>query len=1305
MACKIPKYIDSQPFSQTEKERLAGLNIDVFDMAVASNAFVKRDNKLFTRKNNYAAATQAIDKINKHFKVQVARLNKIASTKTSEQFILSVNVLPLTNEKQGGLFNGPKSEFGLLNIPMLAHYFPEISNEPRPVLEKMLKDEGSTEARKGMQKLLDNINKINSKINLEFGGMGSHGADYNPSTGEIRVNAMNLTTAEEVRHYVQHELTHAFSVGVIRNPQTQEEKDFVMNMNRIYSDVLKANLKKDNLPYGFTKVEEFIAELASNPQFRQQLRGTSIWSRIIRAIRKLFGQSDQYDKLLEQYYKVLDDVQNPQRVKGERLNLLTEAAIREAKLPREAKKRIDALEQMLLALNQRKKRYEYQGKGKDRQQAEKDIEALEKLMVNKRNEAVVQSLLIIEREVAELDHIKDALVADPAKINPDTLRNIGIQLTSYEVLNSFANQIRRTPLQFIESEASVPVFLKQLDDLRAKVRLMEEDVKELNRKRFAWVVAQKTTDPTKNYDSILENLEVADRDITWWNRWAESPRGVADEAVVAVHKILEQTYAQAHRDAVTEDIYRKDAKEEKAHYKTYRNKDWFDNVIEYKSVGIIKAEEDYEKWLKGKGKNISNLADKFSPIINQETLSANANGVKFISPLSKEGKDIMRIKEGSEDYPLRQFYETVVLGYLKAQEKIAAPSMRPGLRIPSIQRSLFEGLIREKGVDKFKLLKEDIIKTLRRRSDDTDFRAVDENMNPISYLPTRFTSKQDGKDGRMTTREVSLDISTTVAIFMEEMRTREGMTKVMSDLEIGKEVVGERKVVKSTQRISLPGIGSLLTRERTAKHDPVSGIVERKEGVDSESYRMIDTLMRRFMYGEFKQDAGDLKIGDKKINIRKGVDAFIKYTGLNIMLGNVAIPLTNLAVGELTMFKEALGGNLIDHKNLAAGHALYKDAAMGGIRDLGEREKKSKFGRVFMYFNPMGNERPAENIGIDTSWMRTTLTHLFKSGSNTVEYKLASETIGAVMDRFKVKDPSGKEVSMYDGIEVNMNGKVQLLKGYIYKGGATLSDKDINEVRDYTLRLYQLVNGNYSRLDAPGATETILGDLMAFMRKWLPEGIAARWKTRYYDESLTQEVEGHYISALIAFNNTFTQKGLLPGLLDSLRILSWFDVTDPELLLLPNELKLPQDQKDEIIKLRRAGIRKSLLELYIIGALSLAMFMLGGDDNDESYTIYMLARIRREMMTFASPTTAWDVLRSPTVVMNTIGGFHRILSDVGASAWALGEGEDMPIYKSGPGKGHDKLLFDINRQLGTNFIYQFNDLDTKTRLISGGGWR
>lgn len=1312
MACNIP-YLDKQPYSETEKERLKGKHVDAFDLAKASGAFRVSGDKLIAKKYGFAQATTAVAKINKRAGANIASLKKVKSTGNTEQFALNVDVTPLSNENQGEIFKMAVATERLADSnPNLLKYVPDSNSTAKPILERLLADEGNTETRKGLQVMLDNVDKIKTPIR-HAPTYGDTAATYsvwvdfdtNAVMSEITIDPTIPGEASQIRRYLTHELHHAFGIGVLRDPSTDNERNFARNIKRVYLELLNNNKEVAKDIYGLTNVYEFIAELASNPEFRGQLRGTSLWSRILRAFRKLLGMTDSYDRILDDYYKVLDEVQYPTRFRG-RMKLDVKTDKKKSQEEIKTKKRLDALEQMLNALRQRAKRFAHQGKGRARQQTESNIVILEELMKNKRNEATIQSLLVIERETQELSKQLELLSRDPSKINPDILREIGVQLTSYEVLNSFYSDIRRAPLEFVGSAESVPVFLKQLDELRAKIKLMTEDVKDLNKQRFAWVISQRNTDPNKNYNTILDNLDVADRDLTFWNRMAESPRGLSDEAVVAVHGMLDDTYAKSHRDTLTDDIYRKDPIRDTAYYATPKQFGEFHvTEIDFTSVGIIKAEEDFENWMKTQGKDPNSLADKASYIINTETLKANANGVKFISPLSQEGKAILSIKPTDSRYPLKQYYETIVLGYLKKQERIQNPAMRPGLRIPTISRGMFEGILRETGFNKLRAFKEDFVKTVRRRYDDKDFRAVDENMQPISYLPLRYVAKQDGNDGRMTTREVSLDVASTVALFSEEMRTRDGMLKIMSDLEIGRDVLGERKVAKATSRVDMPGIGNLLTRQRVARHDPNTGLVERMEGTESNSFKTVDTLIRRFMYAEFKKDAGDIKIGKQTFNVRKILEGFLKYTGLNIMLGNVAIPATNLLVGELSMFKEAVGGNLLNLSDIRAGHALYKDAGLGAIQDFNEREKKSKYGRIFMYFNPLGTERPTDTIGINSSFMRRTLTHFFTGSLNSMmEYKLASETMGAVLNRHKAIDKDGKEISLYDAINVDMNGKVHLAEGYTYHGSNTLSDKDINDIRSYVLRIYQLTNNNSARLDSPGATEFMLGDLLFFMRRWLPEGMAARWKTKHYDTSLKQETEGHYVSALVAFNNALTQRGFMKGATDMIKIMTWLGKVDSELYLLPDELEKPDDVKEKLIELRKAGIRKTMFELYIIMGLTVAMAMLANSD-DDSYALYMMARVRRELMTFMSPATAWDVLRSPTVAMNSIGGFHRILNDMGSSGWAFVNGDEQPVYQSGPGKGHNKLLFDIGRQSGLNWTNQFEDMARKTRLVSGGGWR
>lgn len=1173
----------------------------------------------------------------------------------------------------------------------VAQYLPEEKNNAEGILKRLQVDETDVEAKKNIEVLLRNIDKLNVPVELEElqGKLGVF-ETYEDGTSAIKINPKgNVKSEDMMRHILLHELNHSFSVGVIQNPTGENQINFVRNLDRIVKES-----KFDTDSY------EFIAELASNSKFRQELRGKGLWSRILRAFRKLLGMTDQYDKLLDQYYSILDNAEELQKITP------SEFAMKEEEVKPVGKKRIDLLQQMLASLKAREDRLRSKGRRTEATKLAKDIKVLEELSKTKRNEAVVKYLITVEEEMGKLQNAYNLMAKAADKINPDALFAMREQLVSYKLLDAFSDQIHLNPDNFVPEGGNSEALLKSLDQLRADVHKMSNATRRLAIQRFASVIKNTLNDPNITVESIVDQLEVADRDIDWLNRWTEVGMEMDDVAVRTAHKMLTDNSLSAYR-AIQDDLYLTEPKEQESivAVKT-QDKDggyhWERRQIKFTSVGMFKALTEFEAWVKKAGKNPNSIVDKFALIIDQSSLEQNDDGVHLIAPWSKAGKMITSIPKDSESYPLRQFYETFVMGYLKSQEKIPAYALRPGLRIPSIQRSMLEGIINESGADKLAVVKEAAIDSIRKRYDETDFKAVDENGKPQEYIPVRYIAKQDGKDGRLSTREVSLDIASTLPLFIHEMYSREGLEKLHADLELGKLVLGEREVMK-TQRIKGKGLIPFLTREREGI-TLASGKFDTIKGEQSKSFAAYDSLLRRFLYGQTKKSEGDVQKGEQKFSGAKIVDTLLGVTGFKVMFGNLAIPLTNGIVGEISMAKEVIGGNLINASDYKAANKFFSQVAMPSVQDLGRREKKTKAGRVLTYFNPLDNNRPVSDIGVDTNWMRTIWNTVARTGNSSIEFYLGAKAIGATFNRFKAKNASGKEVSFYEAIEVSKTGKVQLADGYTYKGKKTISPADINEVRNYALRVYQLMNGVYNKIDKPAANEYIAGRLLFFMRNWLIPGIQARWKTKHYDERLQKENEGHYLSALVAFNNTYSKNGFIKGTADALRILTWFGVSNPELLLLPNELTLSQEEKDNLINMRKANIRKTLFELYLIMALT-AVMGLAWDDDDESYTKYMLARIRREVSTFYSPSTLWDVLRSPTVALNLVDGFRKIQDDTFNSLGAVIWGEEQPMYEQGPYKGEYKLPADLKRQFGLGFEKQFDDLDVKTRIIQRGGIR
>src|SRR6185436_12967363 len=100
MICSIPSYINKTQLSDTEKDRLATIHNNVFKKAKESGSFRQFEGKLYTLKNNYQLGVSFINSTNKEYNSQIAKLN----TKSPGQHYFSLNVLPLSVEKQGELF-------------------------------------------------------------------------------------------------------------------------------------------------------------------------------------------------------------------------------------------------------------------------------------------------------------------------------------------------------------------------------------------------------------------------------------------------------------------------------------------------------------------------------------------------------------------------------------------------------------------------------------------------------------------------------------------------------------------------------------------------------------------------------------------------------------------------------------------------------------------------------------------------------------------------------------------------------------------------------------------------------------------------------------------------------------------------------------------------------------------------------------------------------------------------------------------------------------------------------------------------
>lgn len=1175
----------------------------------------------------------------------------------------------------------------------ISQYLSEDVTPAKTVIERLLATEVNPENKADLGLLLRNVDKINtpvviSELENKFGVFEVQRTDSGIVT-EIKINSKaNVENDSQMRHILLHELDHAYFAGVIENPQSEVEKNFVTNLDRLR----KETIDKYGKIQGTENNHEFNAEIASNPDFRDKLKKGDLWSRFLRFIRRIFGQKETYDKIIEQRYEIVDQVEDLQRLEEGKFAMSVNQ-VSEETAKKTYKKELKLLEEIIASNKAYVRALREQKRYEESKEARRSLKSLEKLAKENKISALAESLKQDLINLSSLSKAIDKLDRNPAKTNSTVLWKSQEQLQGVtDRTENFAIALERFPEYFSDNQEEIGKLKSTVQSLQSEIRKLKIPIKRLSLERIAHI--SKEANPNMSTEDIKSNLEVMDFDLTMVTRLFDSPREVRDPLLRTMHKLISDKQTIADRLS-TSQVFDKTETEWKTTFW-----EWDENLnkrekrtFEYRKVGLDKALKEYETWLTSKGKNKNTIRDKFAPILNQDSFKQNSNQIEFVSPTSTEGKKILSIKKDSQDYPLKQFYTSFVLEYLRSQEAYTR-DLRPGLRVPTVAKGWLEGFATAKGITGAgTVIKRQALNEVIRRHTETEFKQADQAEGYERQLPIRFSSKTDGQNGRLSKDEVSLDIAETISLFLQASNTTSEMEKIQPDLELILSQLKDRKLIETRQ-------DSILEYKPVPKTITSSGLPTMKEGVASEAYQMAETLNKMQVLGQVKKDEGTLKIGDKHFDIRKVIDTILKYTGLKIMVGSIALPVVNRAMSEIQLWKEAVGGNYISATNYAAGLKLYKNVALESIKDMGNKVKQTEFGRLYTFFNPIGDQRPATVSGVDSTWMRTVWDNIIHGGS-ALEYQLSVQIMGAVMDKeqFRITETDGKLCTMADGILVNNKGQVTLKPRYKYRGKDHITEDELNEVRDYVLRFYQYMNGPRNLGDSAQASHWAIGAMVTFMRRWLVPGVQTRFrKLDLHDLRLQAPTEGHYLSAGIAFNNMFNPKdGFFQKSVNVLRLLTWMGVKDPNMLLTPNELQLNEDEREAIISLRQANIRKSLFELYSIATLTLGLFLMSGEDDDDNYAKYLALRVRRELVTFIDPVTAWDVLRSPTVALNTIDAMGKLIYATRDAVGAVLTNEDMKILESGPGKGYNELYW---RALGLTPLRQFHQLDPETLRTS-----
>jgi hypothetical protein len=164
------------------------------------------------------------------------------------------------------------------------------------------------------EKALNTLNKTGAKVKLisKSDFLNIKDADenstmhYDPTTNTISISKeiIETFTPEVILSSFIHEVSHSTSVDAYVNPKTFEQQDFKKIIDEAFEQYryLAERRKTKNLSYGFSNPLEFISEIYSNPDFRNEVKQIEgFWQKFINALRRLIGlpNSLQANSLVE----------------------------------------------------------------------------------------------------------------------------------------------------------------------------------------------------------------------------------------------------------------------------------------------------------------------------------------------------------------------------------------------------------------------------------------------------------------------------------------------------------------------------------------------------------------------------------------------------------------------------------------------------------------------------------------------------------------------------------------------------------------------------------------------------------------------------------------------------------------------------------------------------------------------------------------------------------------------------------------------------------------------------------------------
>lgn len=671
----------------------------------------------------------------------------------------------------------------------------------------------------------------------------------------------------------------------------------------------------------------------------------------------------------------------------------------------------------------------------------------------------------------------------------------------------------------------------------------------------------------------------------------------------------------------------------------------------------------------------------------------------------------------------REYYET--MRKLKADLDRRLPSRYvSAYNAIQIRNDILEGVSQSRGpVEAAKAILSNVTDNFIRRVDNTEYGemvegdeekrkvknvTLDFSGNPIQKLPIFYVRPLEDM------RRLSTDFTASMLAYAGMAVDYDHMSKIVDILELARDLVHDREVKQYSGDQKIEEAFRVLHKKFSRTYTKKGGNIAKR----------LDNYMDTVFYGRKKVDEGTWNILGKQVDVAQTLDSIKSYSGAVGLGLNIFSGMSNVTVGKMQIFIDAVAGEYFGYKNSIVGKKNYYALLPTYLGEINSTTKSNKLALLIDKYDAL--EEFHDNVGRQGLY-KGALGRAFRNTglyilNNLGEHYLHSRTMLAMLDRHKVK-VNGKETSLFDAWKVisleDDNGKVVSYKLVLKNGTKALDGselyteaheeelarlrslgkkktdaqrdrmEELREIKNRTDELNinlkleigkvnQSLNGAFNEADKGAVHRYALGRMAMQFRQWMPAHYSRRFAHAYYDAQLDQFREGYY--------RTFGR-----FLLNIMRDVRY--------------LKFQWGTRFSQLSVReRQNFIRATSELAMFGLLSLLCSMLGHwkdrkGNLSERLALYNLKRAQLETgasvpWPFTFLQNMWTILQSPAAALKTFENFTNLLqfqnmfNEVQSGIYKGWSEWERDAVKAAPVIGQIKKFTDISEE-----DYMFNIFD------------